>query len=324
MSSSTSFSSPDTLANRTNVFDNGSYPTALLRIKAESHFNNTKTIPPPKPLLIGTPSCLKGGEFPVLLMLHGYVLYNDFYSQLIHHVASHGFVVIAPQLYSVAGPDSRDEIEATAAVINWLSEGLKDVLPSNVQPNLHKLALSGHSRGGKVAFALALNKITASPLKISALIGIDPVDGMGKGNQTPPPVLTYVPQSFDLNGMPVLVIGSGFGEIKKNPLFPPCAPKGVNHENFFEECQSPAWYFLVKDYGHLDVLDDDTKGVRGITTYCLCKNGKCREPMRKFVGGVIVAFLDAYIQGDDTKLNSIRDHDETVPVVFDKVDVRNF
>ncbi|XP_021732960.1 chlorophyllase-2, chloroplastic-like [Chenopodium quinoa] len=321
MSSSTSISSPDTLANRTNVFDDGSYPTALLRIKAESHFNNNKTNPPPKPLLIGTPSCLKGGEFPVLLMLHGYMLYNHFYSQLIHHVASHGFVVIAPQLYSVAGPDSKDEIEATAAVINWLSEGLKDVLPSNVQPNLHKLALSGHSRGGKVAFALALNKITASPLKISALIGIDPVDGMGKGNQTPPPVLTYVPQSFDLNGMPVLVIGSGLGEIKKNPLFPPCAPKGVNHENFFEECQSPAWYFLVKDYGHLDVLDNDTKGVRGITTYCLCKNGKCREPMRKFVGGVIVAFLDAYIQGDDSKLKSIRDRDETVAVEFDKVDV---
>ncbi|XP_021864925.1 chlorophyllase-2 [Spinacia oleracea] len=318
----TSSSSLDTIASRTDVFDNGSYPTALLRIKAESRFNNVNTIPPPKPLLIGTPSCLKGGEFPVLLMLHGYILSNNFYSQLIHHVASHGYVVIAPQLYSVAGPDSRDEIHATAAIIDWLSKGLKDVLPSNVQPNLNKLALSGHSRGGKVAFALALKKETTSPLKISALIGIDPVDGMGEGNQTPPPVLTHVPQSFDLNGMPILVIGSGLGEIKKNMLFPPCAPKGVNHENFYEESQNPAWYFVVKDYGHLDMLDDCTNGVRGISTYCFCKNGESRQPMRKFVGGVIVAFLNAYLQGDHTHLISIRDANLTIPVMFNKVHVR--
>lgn len=321
--SCTSASSFDTTTNLTKAFEYGIYPTTLLNIKAENDHSDIKTIiPPPKPLLVATPSCSQGGEFPVLLMLHGYVLLNHFYSQLILHVASHGFVVIAPQLYNIAGPDSKEEIYATATIIEWLSKGLKDVLPLNIRPNLHKLALSGHSRGGKVAFALALNKVATSPLKLSALIGIDPVDGMGKDKQTPPPVLTYVPRSFNLNGMPVLVIGSGLGEIKKNPLFPPCAPKGVNHENFYEESQNPAWYFLVKDYGHLDVLDDDTKGVKGKATYCLCKNGKCREPMRKFVGGVIVAFLNAYLLGDDSKLISIREGSETIPVEFDKVEVR--
>ncbi|KAL7213893.1 hypothetical protein ACSBR1_026341 [Camellia fascicularis] len=109
------------------------------------------------------------------------------------------------------------------------------------------------------------------------LIGINPVDGMDKGKQTPPPVLTYIPNSFDLD-MAVLVIGSGLGEVKKNPLFVPYAPKGINHEDFYKECREPACYFGAKDYSHVDMLDDETKGIRGKTSYCLCKNGQSREP----------------------------------------------
>ena len=212
------------------------------------------------------------------------------------------------QLYTIAGSDTSDEIKSTAAITNWLSEGLQSLLPPHVHANLNKLALAGHSRGGKVSFALALGKegITTS-LKFSALIGIDPVDGMDKGKQTPPPVLTYVPHSFDLEGMAVMVIGTGLGEVKRNPLFPACAPKGVNHEDFFNECRKPACYFVAKDYGHLDMLDDETKGVRGKATYCLCKNGKSREPMRKFVGGVVVAFIKAYLGGDSNELMAIRE-----------------
>ncbi|GLT99558.1 hypothetical protein SLE2022_169920 [Rubroshorea leprosula] len=88
-----------------------------------------------------------------------------------------------------------------------------------------------------------------------------------------------------------MAIGSDLGKVKGNPLLPPCAPKGVNHEDFFRECRPPACYFVAKDYGHLDVLDDDTKGIRGIVSYCLSKNGKSTESTRKFVGGIVVAFM---------------------------------
>ena len=216
----------------------------------------------------------------------------------------------------MAGPDTSDEIHSAAAITNWLSEGLSKFLPPNVTPTFGKLALAGHSRGGKTAFALALRKLSITTnLKFSALIGVDPVDGMDKGKQTPPPVLTYVPHSFDFD-MAALVIGSGLGEVKRNLLFPPCAPKGVNHEDIFNECQKPAWYFVAKDYGHLDMLDDDTKGIKGKATYCLCKNGESRKPMRRFVGGVIVAFLKAYLRGDDSDLLAVRDRPERVPVEF--------
>ncbi|XP_024018785.1 chlorophyllase-2, chloroplastic [Morus notabilis] len=292
-----------------NVYESGKYSTVIQKVEAETRI----PVPPPKPLLIAMPS--EGGEFPLLVFSHGYLLYNSFYSQLLQHVASHGFIVIAPQLYTVAGPDSSDEIKSTAQVTNWLSKGLQYLLPQQVKPNLSKVALAGHSRGGKTSFALALSKETITTLKFSALIGIDPVDGMDKGKQTPPPVLTYVPHSFDL-GMPVMVVGSGLGEVKRNPLFPPCAPKGVNHEDFFKECREPACYFVVKDYGHVDMLDDETKGIRGKTTYCLCKNGKTREPMRKFVGGVVIAFMKAYLEGDKRSLMAIRERssDGDLPV----------
>lgn len=226
--------------------------------------------------------------------------------------------VVLQQLYTVAGPDTSEEIKAAAATTDWLSEGLQHVLPAHVRPSLSKLGLAGHSRGGKTAFALALGYASTS-LKFSALMGIDPVDGMDKGKQTPPPVLTYVPRSFDLN-MGVLVIGSGLGEVKKNPLFPACAPKGVNHEDFFNECRAPACYFVAKDYGHVDMLDDETRGIRGKATYCLCKNGKAREPMRRFVGGIVVAFMKAYLEGDYSDLTAIRDRQEIAPVELRNVD----
>ncbi|KAM7485299.1 hypothetical protein LguiA_001308 [Lonicera macranthoides] len=315
-SSSTSSSTTVT----TNVFEIGKYPTIIVKSEGEKctikPAQGTTSVAPPKPLLIATPT--EGGEYPVILFLHGYLLNNSFYSQLLLHIASHGFIVIAPQLYSVAGPDTTGEIKSAAAITNWLPEGLPTLLPSQVHPNLAKLALAGHSRGGKAAFALLLKKYDTR-LKFSALIGIDPVDGMDKGKQTPPPVLTYAPRSFDLN-MAVLVIGSGLGEIKKNPLFPPCAPKGVNHEDFFNECRKPACYFVAKDYGHVDMLDDETKGARGKATYCLCKNGKAREPMRRFVGGIVVAFLMGYLDGDFGDLVAIKEKHELVPLVLQRVE----
>ncbi|KAL1808483.1 hypothetical protein ACET3Z_025473 [Daucus carota] len=314
--------SPASDKSGSSVFETGKYTTALVKVEAETsclgkNKASSLTVAPPKQLLIATPSDAEAGEFPVLLLLHGYLLYNSFYSQLMQHIASHGFIVIAPQLYTVAGPDTTEEINTTAAITKWLSEGLQGFLPSSVKANLRKLGLAGHSRGGKVAFALALKKSITS--KFSAIIGIDPVDGTDKGKQTNPPVLTYVPRSFDLN-MAALVIGSGLGEVKRNALFPPCAPSGVNHKDFYNECREPACYFVVEDYGHTDMLDDETPGIRGKASHCLCKNGESREPMRTFVGGIMVAFCNAYLKGDPSALTLIRDGDETLPVMLQTIE----
>jgi len=214
----------------------------------------------------------------------------------------------------VTGPDIYDDIYSVAAITSWLSKGLCKFLPPNITSNFNKLALGGHSRGGKTSFAIALRKLNiTTDLKFSVILGIDPADGLGEGLQTSPPILTYVPHSFDFD-MATLVIGSGLSDMKKNPLLPPCAPKGLNHDDFFSECEKPSWYFVAKDYGHLDMLDDYTPGVRGKLTYCLCKNGESRKPMRIFVGGVMVAFLKSYLHGDNVDLFAIRDKKVSVPL----------
>lgn len=102
-------------------------------------------------------------------------------------------------------------MDAAAEVTRWLSEGLQPLLPEDIKANLAKFALAGHSRGGKAAFSVALDYAPVRPLKISALIGVDPIAGREQGDQVLPNILTYVSRSFDLNKTPVMVLGTGLG-----------------------------------------------------------------------------------------------------------------
>ncbi|ONK76543.1 uncharacterized protein A4U43_C03F29360 [Asparagus officinalis] len=293
------------------VFDLGKYTVDSKTVPEKDRSNPSG---PNKPLLIKYPTDGEETKFPVVLLLHGYLLVNSFYSQLMHHVASHGFIVIAPQLYSIACLDCEGEIQSAATLTDWLIDNLAPALPG-IKPNLNKLVISGHSRGGKDAFALALG-LAKTKLEFSALIGICPVDGPLGGIQTFPPVLTHNPHSFDLN-MPTLVIGSGLGGVPRiSCLNWPCAPKGLSHEEFFKECRAPSWYFVGNEYGHMDVLDDETEGLKGIISNCTCKNGKERKPMRLFVGGVMVAFIRGYLDGDKKDLEAIRDDPKLAPIEF--------
>jgi chlorophyllase len=210
-----------------------------------------------------------------------------------------------------------DHIAAAAQVTDWLPEGLPSVLPKGVEPDLSRLALAGHSRGGHTAFALALGHGKTN-LKFSALIGLDPVAGKAKSSQMPPKILTYNPSSFDI-AMPVLVIGTGLGEEKKNILFPPCAPKDVNHREFYSECKPPCYYFVTKDYGHLDMLDDDAP--KFMT--CLCKEGNnCKDIMRRTVAGIMVAFLKTVLIEEDGDLSVILKDPGLAPTTLDPVEHR--
>uniref|UniRef100_A0A453NH86 Chlorophyllase n=1 Tax=Aegilops tauschii subsp. strangulata TaxID=200361 RepID=A0A453NH86_AEGTS len=181
---------------------------------------------PPIPVLIVAPK--DAGTYPVAMLLHGFFLHNHFYEHLLRHVASHGFIIVAPQ------------------------------------------------------------------------------------------ILTYEPSSFGM-AMPVLVIGTGLGEEKKNIFFPPCAPKDVNHAEFYRECRPPCYYFVTKDYGHLDMLDDDAP--KFIT--CVCKDGNgCKGKMRRCVAGIMVAFLNAALGEKDADLEAILRDPAVAPTTLDPVEHR--
>jgi len=52
---------------------------------------------PPIPILIAAPKD-DAGTYPVAILLHGFFLQNRYYEQLLKHVASFGFIMVAPQV----------------------------------------------------------------------------------------------------------------------------------------------------------------------------------------------------------------------------------
>lgn len=188
------------------------------------------------------------------------------------------------------------------------------MLPEIVKADVTRLGLVGHSRGGNTAFCLALGKAETN-LNFSALMGIDPVAGINTLFRSKPNILNYIPRSFDLN-LPVGVIGTGLGSQQKNCLMPACAPDGVNHAEFFNECRPPCCYFLAKEYGHMSILDDGAARVGA----CFCKSGsQPKYLMRKGVGGIVVAFMKSYLKSDESDLLVVTNNPKTAPITFDPV-----
>ncbi|CAN6197759.1 unnamed protein product [Urochloa humidicola] len=308
----------------TSVFQPGKLSVEVIQV---DHDDALAAPPPPIPVLIAAPK--DAGTYPVAMLLHGFFLQNRFYEQLLKHVASFGFIMVAPQFHTslVSNGDAAD-IAAAAKVTDWLPEALPSLLPAGVDADLSKLALAGHSRGGHTAFALALGHAKTT-LKFSALIGIDPVAGTGRSSQLPPAILTYAPSSFSFSSSsaaaatPVMVIGTGLGDDKQNALFPPCAPGEVSHAEFYRECKPPCYHLVVKDYGHLDMLDDDAPKL----VTCLCREGEgCKGVMRRTVAGIVVAFLRSALGGgeeeDGDDLKAILRNPGLAPTTLDLVEYR--
>ncbi|KAA8543284.1 hypothetical protein F0562_021221 [Nyssa sinensis] len=292
----------------TSVFDQGNLAWQCIPVAVGSSSNASS---PPKSMLIVAPTL--PGTYPVLLFFPGTCLKNTCYRELYRHICSHGYIVVAPQLYKCMLV--WQELDAAAEVTKWLPKGLQTVLPPNVEANLDRLALAGHSRGGNAAFTVALDSAETG-IKFSALIGLDPVAGPCVDRRMfCPKILNYIPRSFNLK-IPVAVIGSGLGDQKKWGMISPPCPHGMNHCEFFAESKPPCCYFRAKDYGHMDVLDDGAAWMQ--TLVCECGKGP-RDPMRRCVGGIFVAFLNAYLGRQTNDLKAIVCNPGIAPIVLDPV-----
>ena len=160
-----------------------------------------------------------------------------------------------------------------------------------VVPDLEKLMVSGHSRGGKVAYALALGLLSESQdqHKYIGLFALDPVDGaIGPMN---PPIVTR--DDVDL-AFPVFILGTEYGSQCAIPCAPPCCS-----HNAYAKVTHAEWmyYAIALEYGHMDILDDSM-----YWSSLMCKSGKEKEPLRKVSGALLVTFFESILTHSPTPL----------------------
>jgi len=252
----------------------------------------------PVPLLIYAPT--RPGAYATVVFQHGFMARNHDYDTILQHLASHGFVVVAPQMYEpglgalLGHPTAQEEADLALQVVDWLSD--HPDLSAGVAARTDRMGLAGHSRGGKVAWIM----LQTSPERFQAIAGVDPVDGTGGplGNQT-----RVVQGTFPF-ATPSLVIGTGLGGS--------CAPAGDNHVQFYAASRSPAWHIVVPDQGHADMLDEDAaEAAAGI-----CRSGTNREGMRRLTAGLLTAMFRAELQGDEASLDYLVD-ENAAPIAIE-------
>ncbi|MDX2009974.1 MAG: hypothetical protein SFW67_07290 [Myxococcaceae bacterium] len=233
----------------------------------------------PRPVRLTAPA--EPGTYPVVQFQHGFLSDRRAYDDILSHLASHGFVVVAPQMYPADGvplgkEGAPDEARAARTVAAWAQAAAATIMGSAADPR--PMGVAGHSRGGKVTWWLTAQE----GFSARGIVGVDPVDGLGG------PLLGAQPEALPGpvdTAPPSLVLGMELGGS--------CAPEGDNFRHFFERTTPPTTLMLVRNQGHADMLDAD------VDSGGLCQTGPERDETRRFTGGALAAFFRATLQDDD-------------------------
>lgn len=108
------------------------------------------------------PYALDGGPHPVVILSHGFSLGRTGYAWLAEHLASYGFVVVAPQHYELVDETLSEFWRASITRPQEIAVVLDYVAAQSEQGgkfarliDMERLAVIGHSYGGYTALAMA-------------------------------------------------------------------------------------------------------------------------------------------------------------------------
>ncbi len=183
------------------------------------------------------------GPAPMIVFLPGATLTTSMYLPLLERLASHGFVVVrADPSFSLFSADHAAMAADVKAVIDW---ALAPTEPLASRIDATKVAMMGHSLGGKLSVMVAFN----DP-RVKAVFGIDPV------NQQSPNV---VPGQVSPLVMPLGFVGEAVDA--SGGLFGmSCAPAAGNYTTFYNAATASTyaaeWTFA--DINHMDFVDTCT------------------------------------------------------------------
>jgi pimeloyl-ACP methyl ester carboxylesterase len=199
-----------------------------------------------------------------LVFCHGFMAQPTDYSRLLAQVASHRIDVIAPigHTRGFAALTGRRTVEDEVADLTAMVVEIGPV------------TLSGHSRGGQVAWIVA-----ASASMTHNVVVIDPVDGEGRRPRAPRATLGPGPKGASA------VVGTAVGGR--------CTPVGFDHRVFAARSDRsdgstfagfPSGHLIV-DMGHGDLLDPRPRWFGRV----ICGGRPHPDTSRRTVAGILVA-----------------------------------
>ena len=240
----------------------------------------------PVELDVYTPSV--ADTYPVVIFQHGFSGSIKGYETISSRLASHGFVVVLPQMYPPgdfgAAPTPEAEAALGVQIIAWVEANINTYL-TTVSADVSLLGLAGHSRGGQTAYRMALQ----TPETVKALAGVDPVDGLEMFGQS---LVITGPLTFDI---PTYILGTGLGPIIVDD-FLACAPEEVGPIHFYCANPNPTWLVVATTHGHGDMIDEED-----FTEFC--PGGPDRDGMRSLTAGTLAAFFSGVLQGNEGALS---------------------
>jgi dienelactone hydrolase len=233
------------------------------------------------------------GPRPTLVFTHGFQLSGENYLSTAKHLASHGFAVVLPNLGGGFSATHVDHQATIITVLDWLEEQ-NTAAGSDLSGRLDfsRLALGGHSMGGKIAFLVST--VDARP---KAIVGFDPVDAAGGPVAVDPKDYPSVtPERMIDVKVPFLVVGETTNSTG-GLLGQACAPAADNYQQYFDYAESPAIEFTFVGANHFSWLDDPNCFLLCAT----CDKGSDNPSVTKSLSWrFTVAFLQIVLNGDDS------------------------
>jgi predicted dienelactone hydrolase len=230
------------------------------------------------------------GPFPVVVFTHGFQLAPADYVSYGEHLASWGYIALLPQFPGglFGGPTHVDLGNYLAALLDWVEA---DTMVLSGKADAARIALAGHSMGGKISLLLASED--ARPM---AVFGVDPVDAAG--GPIPMPEVDYpsvTPERMGSITVPLGLLGETTNGASEGIFGQACAPAEDNFQAYFDHAESPAIAIDVLGASHMSFLDDPECGLA-----CFACPSGTDDPAtsRMLAQRYMVALFNVFVQGE--------------------------
>lgn len=187
------------------------------------------------------------GPVPLVVLAHGFQLPASQYEGTAAHAASFGFVVCTADFPAGFTPDHLKSAQDLLGSLDFLiaASGASGN-PVSGRVDAARLALSGHSLGGKLSVLAA-----SMDARVKVVVALDPVDSAMLCNPT------QCPDASDK--LPLAIPMAFLGEtLDATGTFQACAPKADNFETFFAKASPPSLRVTLQGANHMSFIDDPT------------------------------------------------------------------